>query len=58
MKYSFKNDYSEMADPEIIEAISSYGIQQFVGYGDDQVSNDAKDLIRNAIGMENIDIHL
>ncbi|MCA9377207.1 aminotransferase class V-fold PLP-dependent enzyme [Candidatus Dojkabacteria bacterium] len=46
-----------MADPEIIEAISSYGIQQFVGYGDDQVSNDAKDLIRNAIGMENIDIH-
>jgi len=38
MKYSFKNDYSEMAHPRILDALSDIGSKQFEGYGLDEHS--------------------
>jgi threonine aldolase len=33
IKYSFKNDYSELAHPRIIRALADFGSTQFQGYG-------------------------
>lgn len=49
MRYSFKNDYSEGAHPRIIEALLKYNMSQEAGYGEDQFSKQAKNLIRNKI---------
>jgi|GEM_PF-2726488 len=31
LKYSFKDDYSEMAHPRVLAALSAVGNKQFVG---------------------------
>ena len=38
MKFSFKNDYSEMTHPKILDALSGVGNKQFEGYGLDEYS--------------------
>ena len=55
--YSFKNDYSESAHPNILKAIVASGLEQNDGYGMDSHCENAKALIRNAIQYENADIH-
>jgi len=57
MKYSFKNDYSEMAHPKVLEALSAVGNNQFEGYGLDVYSDDAAVLIREKIMAPHADIH-
>jgi len=57
MKYSFKNDYSEMAHPKILEALSATGSNQFEGYGLDEYSIAASELIRSKINAPGADIH-
>ena len=57
MKYSFKNDYSEMAHPKILEALSATGNKQFEGYGLDEYSAAAIGLIRNKLNAPKADIH-
>ena len=57
MKYSFKNDYSEMAHPRIIEALTAVGTSQFEGYGLDNYSIDAAKLIQTKINAPDADIH-
>jgi len=57
MKYSFKNDYSEMAHPAVLEALSAVGNKQFEGYGLDEYSAEAKALICKLINAPNADIH-
>jgi len=57
MKYSFMNDYSEMAHPRILEALSAVGLKQFDGYGLDECSADAAGLIREKIGAPSADVH-
>jgi len=57
MKYSFKNDYSEMAHPKLFEALSAVGNYQFEGYGLDEFSIDAAALIREKLKFPNADIH-
>ncbi|MCL2662284.1 MAG: aminotransferase class V-fold PLP-dependent enzyme [Oscillospiraceae bacterium] len=57
MKYSFKNDYSEMAHPEILTVLSDVGNEQFEGYGLDEHSITAAMLIRKALKAPYADIH-
>ena len=49
MKFSFKNDYSEGCHPNILEALSRYNFDQQAGYGEDEYSLKAKELIRQKI---------
>jgi len=57
MKYSFKNDYSEMAHPKILKALSDVGNTQFEGYGLDEFSIAASMLIRKTLKAPYADIH-
>lgn len=56
--YSFKNDYSEGAHPRILEALISSNLKQEEGYGEDQYSLEAIELLKKRIGRKDIDIHL
>ena len=49
IKYSFKNDYSEGAHPRILEAIVQINHNQDLGYGYDQYSLEAANLIKSNI---------
>ena len=56
-KYSFRNDYSEIAHPEILAALSAVGKTQFDGYGLDEFSIRAADLLRSAINRPSAEVH-
>jgi threonine aldolase len=45
MKISFKNDYSEGCHPRILEALMKYNFDQQPGYGEDEYSQKAAQLI-------------
>ncbi len=49
MKFSFKNDYSEGCHPNILQALVQHNIDQQAGYGEDEYSLQAKQLIREKI---------
>ncbi|AZA57488.1 threonine aldolase family protein [Chryseobacterium shandongense] len=49
MKFSFKNDYSEGCHPNILTALLNHNSDQQAGYGEDQYSLEAKNLIRQKI---------
>lgn len=49
MKFSFKNDYSEGCHPHILKALVSSNFDQQAGYGEDQYSLEAKELIKQKI---------
>lgn len=55
--YSFKNDYSEGAHPDILDALIKYNLVQEEGYGEDSHSNKARALIHTLIGNNKSDIH-
>ena len=57
MKHSFRNDYSEIVHPRILEALSSIGNKQFEGYGLDEYSANAADLLRKTFNAPSADIH-
>ncbi|WP_342431616.1 low specificity L-threonine aldolase [Neobacillus sp. FSL H8-0543] len=56
--YSFKNDYSEGAHPRILNALLESNLVQDEGYGEDQFSREAIDLLKQKIGRTDVDIHL
>ena len=56
-KYSFKNDYSEGCHPNILEALVRTNLNQQNGYGYDDYSNDARELIRKKANIPEADIH-
>lgn len=56
--YSFQNDYSEGAHPNILQALVETNYLQETGYGDDQFSQQAIRLIKNHLGREDVDVHL
>ena len=56
-KYSFKNDYSELAHPTIIEAFIRSSIEQNEGYGLDVHSEQAREAIQSILQNHNVDIH-
>ena len=55
--YSFANDYSETAPQQVLDQISELSSRQFVGYGCDDICQQAADLIRRQLGPVNADIH-
>lgn len=57
MKYSFKNDYSEGAHPNILQALMQSNMDQEQGYGYDTHSQNAIQLIRDTVQDENAKIH-
>ncbi|MDQ1146102.1 threonine aldolase [Bacillus sp. SORGH_AS 510] len=56
--YSFKNDYSEGAHPRILNALLESNLIQADGYGEDQFSQQAIDLLKKKMGRSDVDIHL
>jgi len=57
MKFSFKNDYSEMAHPAILQALSAVGTKQLESYGLDEFSSEAAMLICKKIKAPFADVH-
>lgn len=57
IEYSFKNDYSEGAHPNILNAMLSTNLQQQVGYGEDDFSNEAIRVLKEKMENTNVDIH-
>jgi len=55
-KYSFLDDYSEGAHPNILKALSDTNLVQQTAYGDDAYSQEARDLLRRHMGERNPDI--
>lgn len=58
MKISFKNDYSEGCHPRILEALTELNFEQQNGYGLDEYSKNAAQLIRNKINDQKAEVHL
>ena len=48
--YSFKNDYSEGAHPRILNALLESNLVQEEGYGEDQYSRKAIELLKEKMG--------
>ena len=57
MMYSFKNDYSEGAHPDILAALGRTNLEQQDGYGEDAFSLQAAELIKQRIGLAELDVH-
>ncbi len=53
MKYWFKNDYSFGAHPQIMNAVIAANLQGNIGYGFDEHTQYAKDIIREKCGLPN-----
>ncbi len=53
MKYSFKNDYAEGAHPRILETLIQSNLIQQNGYGLDEYSDSAAEIIRQKINNPN-----
>ncbi|MEE0966585.1 MAG: aminotransferase class I/II-fold pyridoxal phosphate-dependent enzyme [Bacilli bacterium] len=54
--YSLLNDYSEGAHPQVLQALIDTNLNQTVGYGMDEISKEAKGLIKDRVG-HNTDVH-
>lgn len=55
--YSFTNDYSEGAHPDILEAMMKENLNQQTGYGLDTHCLHAAGLIKQEIKREDVDVH-
>ncbi|MCL1632832.1 aminotransferase class I/II-fold pyridoxal phosphate-dependent enzyme [Sporolactobacillus sp. CPB3-1] len=55
--YSFKNDYSEGAHPQILNALIETNLVQEDGYGEDQYSLQAAKLLREKMNDDEVAIH-
>lgn len=54
--YSFKNDYSEGCHQKILESIIKHNNFQQLGYGEDEFSQKAKEIIKEKIENKNAEI--
>lgn len=55
--YSFRNDYSEGAHPQILDSLIITNFEQTDGYGEDKFCKYANKLIKEKIKNDNVDIH-
>lgn len=55
--YFFVNDYNSIAYPEILDALKASIDERNTGYGEDSHSENARKLIKKALGDENVDIY-
>lgn len=56
--YSLKNDYSEGAHPNILQALISTNMEQTEGYSLDNYTKEAIDLIKERIQAPDADVHI
>ena len=54
---SFENDYSEICNKEILDALAKCKDEQNAGYGLDKHSDNAAKLIKKACGHNDLDVH-
>ena len=55
--YSFRNDYSEGAHPQVLQALADTNLTQTCGYGLDPICEEARDLIRSLCAAPEADVH-
>ena len=55
-KYSFLDDYSEGAHPQVLNALFASNNTQETGYGGDSYSEEARQLIRQHLGRPNVGV--
>lgn len=55
--YNFKNDYSEGAHPNILNKLIETNLEQHLGYGEDDYSNQAKELLKQKINNPKASIY-
>lgn len=55
--YSFMNDYSEGAHPRVLKALFDSNAEQAEGYGLDRYSLEAQEIIKDAAGHSDADVH-
>lgn len=56
--YSFKNDYSEGAHPNILKALMESNMDQTEGYGEDYYTKEAVNLLKKKFTCPNAHIHM
>jgi threonine aldolase len=56
--YSFKNDYSEGAHPNILKALMESNMEQVDGYGEDKYTFEAIKLLKDKFKCNDADIHM
>ena len=57
VKYMFFNDYSEGMHPKILELMIATNLIQENGYGEDSISKQASQLIKDVTKSQNSDVH-
>ena len=57
MKHQFRNDYSSLAHPRILEALTRLGATQQTAYGLDEHSLHAEELIKQRFGCPDAAVH-
>ena len=55
--YSFRNDYSEGAHPQVLQALIDTNLTQTCGYGVDPICEETRDLVRSVCKAPNADVH-
>lgn len=53
----FDTDYMEGAHPAVMQRLVETNLEQTTGYGSDDYTATAKDLIRKALGTDDVDVH-
>ena len=53
---SFESDYTTGAHPEILKRLAETNLEPLSGYGTDHYTESAKEKIRRAIGVEDVDV--
>lgn len=54
---SFLNDYNEIASPEIMDALSKRMNEKYIGYSEDELANEAIEILRNKLDDKDLEIH-
>lgn len=55
--YSFRNDYSEGAHPQVLQALIDTNLTQTCGYGMDPICEEARNLVRSVCKAPHADVH-
>ena len=57
MMINFMNDYNAAAHPRVLEAILSASEGRFTGYGTDEATAEAAEIVRGLVGCPGADVH-
>jgi threonine aldolase len=55
--YSFKNDYTEGAHPQVLDMLLKTNMEQHDGYGEDDYCRKAAEMVRELVGNPDVDVH-